>query len=429
MSLPNQSLLETKAQFPPERFAALLRGQGPVSWWGRGNFWLVTDHKLATALLKSPDFSCDRTPFFLSRMPHLDPSLIRDFFGVVGKMMVMSDGDRHAARRGIAALGLADEVLDSFAPRVEATVRGLIDRVAERGRFDFVTDLARHVPSLALAELFSIPESERESFYRWSNNMTQFFGGASQYRNEDGIEVNQSAVALREYFTRLMEERRRRPQGDFLSILLQHQQAFGLTDAEIVSQAVMMLVAGQVTTTDQMANNFYTLMTHPGALAALRLDPSLLRTGIEELNRLDPAVTFIFRVTARDTQIGDQPVPQGATIFVSTHAVNRDPAVFPEPEGCELGRRSNPHFAYGVGPHVCIGAKLARIEMMSLFGQLLERFPELRLDSAETVVRKHHSLAFSGFDHLPVVTGRAAAPGPRTEGRPVLLSVPAGSPT
>lgn len=405
MRLPDQSLLTTKMESTPAEFAAMLRERGPVYWWPRGNFWLVTDYRIAEAALKNPDLSCDRSSFFVSRMPNLDLSLIKDFFGVVGKMMVMSDAPAHTARRKIAALGVTDELLDYFNPMIEKTVRELVDRAAEKGHMDFVSDVAHRIPSIVLADLFHIREEEREDFYRWSNNMTQFFGGASQYRNEDGVEVNHSAASIRDYFVRLAAERRKAPKGDFLSIMLENQERFGLTDEELISQAVMMLVAGQVTTTDQICNDMYQLLTQPGALDEVRACPSLVKPALEELNRLDPAVTFIFRVAKRETTLGAHVVKEGGVVFISTHAVNRDPAVFADPDRCIVSRSPNPHFAYGYGTHFCLGAKLARMEMQAVFTQLLERFPRLALDSARPARRKHHSLAFSGFESLALSLG------------------------
>ncbi len=398
--LPDQPLLDTKTQTSPDVFAGLLRAQGPVSWWQRGEFFIVTDYALAETVLRSQDYSADRSSFFISRMPNLDLRLITDFFGVISKMMVMSDGKEHATRRKTAGMGLTDELLDYYRPLIERTVKKLVDDASHSGRLEFVEEIAVPLPSIVLADLFHIPEESRADFYRWSNNMTQFFGGASRYRNEDGVEVNKSASRLRDYFRDLIGRRRDALSGDFLSILLRNQARFGLTDEEVVSQAMMMLVAGQVTTTDQFCNNMYSLLTRPGAKQAIVASPELLPAALEEFNRLDPAVTFLFRVAKHETQLGGVTIPDNGVVFIANHAVNRDPSQFERAEECVLDRKHNPHFAYGYGPHFCLGAKLARIQMVACFGELLRRFPDLRLSGA--VQRKHHSLAFSGFEKLEI---------------------------
>lgn len=399
------SLLDLKIMHSPAIFAEKLREKGDIFWWDRAKFWVITSHQYAKDILTSPDFTCDRTPFFISRMPDIDLPVIKDFFGVVGKMMVMSDPPHHTARRRICYDGFTNQTLDSLLPKIHRTVTKQIDKIIKKRSLDVVEDLAKIIPSTILADFFHIPESERQSFYDWSNNMTQFFGGSSQYRNEDGIEVNHSAKSLRDYFVDLIARRRANPQDDFLSMLLKHQQAFGLDDDEIISQAIMMLVAGQVTTTDQFCNNIYTLMTEPQALHTLQQEQIDLKSVLDELNRLDPAVTFIFRVTAQDTFIGDQQVKAGDVIFISTHAVNRDPAAFEQPNHCLLSRANNRQLSYGFGGHYCIGAKLAVMEMQTCLHEMLRRLPNLRLISDDAPVRKHHSLAFSGFERLPLAFG------------------------
>lgn len=396
------SLLEMKMTTTPAEFAAFLRSKGDIFWWPKGNFWVITSHAYAKNILTSDDYTCDRSPFFISRMPNLDLSLITDFFAVVGKMMVMSDPPEHTARRRICYDGFSHQALTQLHPVIEATLDKQLAKLLPLGKLELVEDIAKILPSTVLADFFHIPESERNQFYEWSNNMTQFFGGSSQYRNEDGIKVNHSAASLKDYFMALMEQRRFHPQTDFLSTLIKHQQAFGLSDDEIISQAIMMLVAGQVTSTDQLCNNFYTLISTPGALTQMNEDDVDMETAINELNRLDPAVTFIFRVVKRDTVIGEQVIRAGDVIFISTHAVNRDPRVFVNPDECLLRRQSNHELSYGFGGHYCIGAKLARMEMVACFTKLLRSAKGLRFASSELPRRKHHSLSFSGFERMVI---------------------------
>ncbi len=400
MKSTDNSLLEKKKELEPHEFALFLKSLGPFFWWEKGKFWVVTDYKLAETVLKSSDYSCDRSSFFISRMPNLDLPLIKDFFGVISKMMVMSDAPSHTSRRKIASLGLTDERMDYFRPFIDRTVSQLIQQTLPKGEIEFVEDIAKPLPSMILADLFAIPEKERNQFYQWSNNMTQFFGGASQYRNEDGIEVNDSTCGIRDYFASLIKKRRENPQKDFLSGLLQRQNDFALSDEEIISQAIMMLVAGQVTTSDQLCNNLFTLLSSPSSMRKLQNEPHLLPLALEELNRWDPAVTFLFRVVKEPTVLSHTSLAAGDVIFISAHAANRDASIFESPDILDITRRKNPHLAYGLGSHVCLGAKLARIQMTSCFSQLLSRFPKLRIASKETSLRKHHSLAFSGFETL-----------------------------
>lgn len=412
--MTSYTLMQLKQTTTPGQFAETIREMGEVYWWQPGKFWVVTSYHLAKEVLTNDVFSCDRSPFFISRMPEMNLALIEDFFKVVGKMMVMSDAPQHTDRRRICYHGFGNQTLTQLTPFIEQTIEICLQRVAEQSTFDFVSSIAEIIPSSTLAEFFAIPAEERQAFYDWSNNMTQFFGGSTSYLDADGIKVNQSAASLYHYFAGLIAKRRALLQPetdvapDFLSSLLLHQQAFALSDDEIISQAVMMLVAGQVSTTDQLCNNLYTLLSVPGLWQKLAEDPSRLDEYLEECNRLDPAVTFIFRVSRQDAFIGQQFIPAGSVIFISTHAVNRDPAVFQNPDAVAIGQSRTPHISYGYGSHFCLGAKLARLEMRLIFEALLRQFPDLSMDICQAPVRKHHSLSFSGFEHLSVKVRQAA---------------------
>jgi cytochrome P450 len=268
---------------------------------------------------------------------------------------------------------------------------------------EFVEKLAKKLPSTVLADLFSIPEEDREVFFKSANIMTGFFGGASQYRNEDGIEVNDAALSLKAYFEKLIIERKKSPGQDYVSILLRAQPMSGLTDEELISQLIMMLVAGQVTTTDQINNIMYFLATKPELQRELRKNPELIPNALEELKRIDPAVTFIFRVARAETKIINHAIKPGDVIFISTHCINRDLPANECPDEIKIERKAQ-HFAYGHGPHYCLGAKLGRLEIRLLFEEILRSVPEFRLDESKDLKRDHYSLSFSGWEQLPLTT-------------------------
>jgi cytochrome P450 PksS len=162
----------------------------------------------------------------------------------------------------------------------------------------------------------------------------------------------------------------------------------------------MMLVAGQVTTTDQLNNNLFQMLS-TGSDRRLREDLSLLPSALEEFNRLDPGVTFLFRTVKSPVSLGGIPLKPEDVVFVSNHAVNRDPAQFTDPDACVFARARNPHFAFGHGPHFCLGARLARLQMESCFRAMLA-LKELRFDPKNPPVRNHYALSFSGFSSLPL---------------------------
>lgn len=394
-----EPILSLKARTTPAQFAGALRARGPIFRADVEGFWVVTSHELALTVLKDEAFSADRSAFFEgnARASGCPFHKVANFFGVVKKMMVNSDAPHHTARRKLAAFGLADSVVDEFRPAVARAVEALLAKVAGRDLLDFVADLALPLPNTVLADLFSVPEENRADFYRWANDMTQFFGGGSGDVRLAASNADEGAAKLGAFLLRLVAERRAKPQRDFISRLVAQQAALGLDDSEVVSQAAMMLVAGTVTTTDQMANDLAVLLAQPGLLERLREEPSRLDAAIEEATRLDPSVNFVFRAAKRDVVLGEAAVKAGELVFVSTHAANRDPRVFERPDELRLDRTANPHLSYGAGAHYCLGAKLGRIQLNLLISSVLRRFGSVTL-SAER--RKHQSLGFSGFESL-----------------------------
>lgn len=388
----------TTAEFP-SAFSDYIRSFGETYFWEKGNFHVITKAQDAKEILTSDAYSADRGAFFVSRMPNMDLRLIQDFFGVVKKMMVMSDDGEHSARRKLAAAGFEDQILERFTAKLNSTVETLVNDIKGQTHFDFVETVAKKLPSAVLADLFSIPEQDRANFLNWSNTMTGFFGGASQYRNEDGIEVNSAALSLKNYFAELIKVRRLDPGQDYISITLKLQDVFKLTDDEVISQLTMMLVAGMATTTDQISNIMFLLSSNPSMQKEVRENQKLIPGMLEECKRFDPAVTFIFRVARKETFVGTQPIAVGDVMFISSHAINRDLPATEKPEELNIHRKV-PNFAYGHGAHYCIGAKLARMEMKALFEKLLNQIPPFEVDPTVESVRDHYSLSFSGFKNL-----------------------------
>ncbi len=379
----------------PNDFSQYVNMEDLPYFWPAGNFHVVTNLEEAKEALKNPLLSADRSSFFISRMPNMDLSLIQDFFSVVSKMMVMSDGEDHKRKRQAASGGFEDHVLERFKSKVEQSVEKLLKEAFIKEHIDFAHDVAKKLPSTVLADLFCIPDEDREDFFQNSIAMTAFFGGGTGYENSDGIKVNRAATALKEYFKKLIEKRRVSPQDDYVSSLLKVQERFKLTDDEIIAQAIMMLVAGQVTTTDQVCNIMFLLSTRSEDQKFLKEHPEKINHALEEYKRFDPAVTFIFRVANADTFIGDQPIKKGETVFISTHCANR--SGLRDGDEINIEREGIQHLSYGYGAHYCIGAKLGRMEMTILFENLIKHYPMVKVLRAS---RDHYSLSFSGFSEL-----------------------------
>jgi len=267
---------EAKVETFPKDFSDYIKSKGSRYFWAKGNFHVLTKAQDAMEALKNPVISCDRTSFFLSRMPNIDLSLLQDFFAVVAKMMVMSDGKEHKQRRFVANKGLSEKLIADYTKKIKPHVHDLITKGRQEDSIEFFSKVSSKLPSIVLADLFCIPETDRDKFYEWSGTMTGFFGGGSNYENTDAIRVNKAAKNLKEYFQNLLEKRKKKPEKDFFTGMLEASGRFDLSDSELISQAVMMLVAGQVTTADQINNILFLLMTNPGVYQKISQDNSLI---------------------------------------------------------------------------------------------------------------------------------------------------------
>jgi cytochrome P450 len=387
----------------PQAFADYVSSYGEIYYWPTGGFHVITKAEDARNILTNSNFSADRSAFFISRMPNVDLSLISDFFSVIQRMMVMSDGKNHQMRRKAGYMGISDRWVNSFEPTTRKIVKKLLDSVAQDKEVEFVTQIAQVLPSTILAELFCIPEEEREFFRSCSNTMTAFFGGAVEYTNEVAVVTNQAAANIREYFSAIIQKRRKNPQDDFFSGIIAAQKQFDLSEEEIISQAIMMLVAGQVTTTDQICNNLFLLLNNREILQTIRSNPEILPNALEEFKRIDPAVTFLFRTAIADEVINGQLIKAGETVFISNHCVNRDMKESEASNEIHINRQDICHFAYGHGAHYCIGSRLGRLQIFELFASMINSFPNLQLSPDNPPERDHYSLAFSGFKTLPLI--------------------------
>ena len=384
----------------PSEFRQQILNAPDLFWWEPGKFWVVTSYELAKTVMTSEDYSCDRTAFFISVMPEMNLSLIGDYFKVVSKMMVMRDDMEHSRRRRICLHGLTSQCIDQLQPLIEKTIGRYLGNFTGKVPYDFVTELAQTIPFTVLAELFAIPEKERFDLYNWSIAMTQFFGGNTSYQNTDGVKVNLVVNKLRGYFADLIEQRHKKPGQDFISRLLPHQVRLNLDDEDLISQIIMMLIADQSTTTNQMSNNLYILLATPGLWSNVRENIVYLDDYLDECSRLDPAVPFIFRLAKKNTILGREKISKGAFVFIATNAINRDSTYFPNSDEINIQTQKNHHFSYGYGSHFCIGAKLARVEMYTLFKMLLQRFPTLKMSIQIPPLKKPESLSFSGFENF-----------------------------
>lgn len=391
------SIVTMKETLNTRDFSHALKSLGKITYWKPGKFWLVTDYNLAKNLLANPTFSANRTPFFIRRMPDVDPHVIDIFLPVVQDMMVMSDGENHHHRRRICFHAFKPFMRNEITPLIQEKLN---DIVSGKDVIDFARDVAEPISIFVLSKMFGIPEQDQAMFFRHAKNMTLFFGGATEYNNTTGASVNISAKILLDYFLNIFSKNHSGKRTEFVQTLLDFQDVYDLSSHTLAAQAIMMFVAGQVTTTDQICNNAFQLMTQT-IWPSIAKNPDLLPAYVREATRLDPAVTFLFRVATDECEVEGHTIHEGDAVFISNHAVNRSEYIFDSPDLLNPQRPPHAIMSYGFGSHYCIGEKLGTLQIETIIDFFL-KLKEPFLLIKDKSVAHHYSLAFSGFKYMPM---------------------------
>jgi cytochrome P450 len=381
---------------------ARLREADPVHWAPQLNAWVVTRYADVASALRDPALSSQRMDLIVRyQLRNHDPAIAKDFERIGLQHMLFRDGAEHHRLRVLGNRGFTPSMLDRARPMVQRVVDGLLDRVQPARHMDLVGDFAQPLPALAIAELFGIPAQDRQKFQEWSDAGATLFGGNLIDPAAQAKAANDGSVELERYFLALIEERRKHPGHDLLSLLLAGQAEGRLSAEEVCAQCTLILIAGHVTTIDQMSNGVHAFLRNPEQWRMLRGDPTRIAAAVEEVLRFDTAVPFTHRIAKAETKIGDRTITPGQVVYLGLAAANHDPAVFAHPDRFDISRSSNNHLSFATGPHVCLGANLARRELEIGLTTIARRMPNLRAGT-ESPRRRCENIVFRGFYNLPV---------------------------
>lgn len=354
--------------------------------------WLATRHEDVRTVLGDPRFS--RAAALERDEPRMHAHLRRQ-----GGILAMDPPD-HTRLRRLVAKAFTMRRVELLRGRTQEIADGLADAMAAGGdRADLVEQFALPLPITVICELLGVPFEDRGDFRIWSDA----FLSTSKLT---GQQVQDHIESMNGYMAHLIAERRERPADDLLGALVRARDEDNdrLSEEELVQLAVGLLVAGHETTASQIPNFVYVLLTHPEELARLRREPELVPRAVEELLRFVPlgAAGAFPRYALEDVEFGPVTVRAGEPVLVAAAAANRDPEVFSDPEDLDLGRSDNPHLGFGHGPHHCLGAQLARMELQVALETLLRRFPGLRFDGGPDAVVWKTGLLVRGPSLMPV---------------------------
>jgi cholest-4-en-3-one 26-monooxygenase len=365
---------------------AWMREHAPVYWDAKDEVWALTRYQDILAVEKDPGtFSSHRAP-----RPHGDHL----------PMMISMDDPEHSWRRKLVSRGFTPRRVRGHEATIRRICAEIIDRVAPKGECDFVWDIAAPLPLLLIADMLGFPPDAYDELLRWSDDLIR------ATTLDPPTEVEQAGMkamlAFREFQLGVVADRRSKPPQDDLVSILCYAEIDGerLDDESIIQESLLILIGGDETSRHVMTDGMLALLEHPDQLAVLRDDPAKTELAVEELLRWVSPIKNMSRTVTRETELRGQTLRTGDQVIMLYPSANRDPEVFEDPDRFDVQREPNPHLAFGFGPHFCMGASLARLELKVMFSELLRRLPDLHLAGEPTPRRRSNFI--SGPEAMPV---------------------------
>jgi cytochrome P450 len=381
-----------------------LRATNPVAWVDNRPyrpFWAITKHADIMAVERDNELFISEPRPLLATAAADDMAKEQIEAGMGLRTLIHMDDPHHRKVRQIGADWFRPKAMRDLKVRVDELAKRYVDKMADLGgQCDFVTDIAVDFPLYVIMSLLGLPESDFGRMHALTQEM--FGGDDDEYKRDGGSLEDQLAVLMDffAYFSALTASRREQPTGDLASAIANGiVDGEPLSDVDTASYYVIVASAGHDTTKDAISGGLRALIDNPGELERLRKDPGLMPTAVEEMIRWSTPVKEFMRTATSDTTVRGVEIAEGDSVYLAYVSGNRDEEVFTDPFRFDVGRDPNKHVAFGYGVHFCLGAALARMEMNSLFTELIPRLDSIELAgppelSATTFV--------GGLKHLPI---------------------------
>jgi cytochrome P450 len=354
--------------------------------------WLVTDYLLAKSVLGDARFSR------AAAVGRDNPRATAADITQVAESLLNMDPPEHTRIRKLVGKAFTPRRVEELRPRAADIASGLLaDMVAAGPPGDLVKSFSFALPVIVICELLGIPESDRHMFRSWADAIVST-------TNTTPVQEQDAFLHLVGYMADLFAERRSHPADDLLTgLVLARDNDDRLSESELLILALALLVAGHESTSHQITNMTYTLLTHPAQLHQLGQQPELLPGAVEEMLRFNTFASAINPLIATtDVQLGDVVVRAGEPVLCSRSSANRDEKIFSNPDELDFSRSPNPHLAFSYGPHHCIGANLARMELQVALGAILSQLPGVRMAVPEDSLSWHDSTIMRGLAAFPI---------------------------
>ena len=379
----------------PHDTFAMLRRDAPVYRHDEPDgpgFWAIT--RYADVLTVSADNNLFSSYAGGTNIPDMAP----EGLAAVRALMLNMDPPQHTRYRRLVSTGFTPRIIAGLEPHVREITRRIVDAVASRGECDFVTEISAQLPLAVIAEMLGVPDEDRHLLFEWSNRLIGFDDPEYNTSLQDG---QNAATQMFVYANQLAVERKAKPQNDLVSVLMAAEiDGERLTEGDFDGFFILLSVAGNETTRNLISGAILALIEHPEQRQRLIDDRSLMPLAVEEFLRWIAPVMYFRRTATRDTEVGGQKIRAGEKVVMYYPSANRDEDVFERADKFDIGRSPNPHLAFGGGgPHFCLGASLARLEIRCMFEELLTRLPDIELTGPPARLRSNF---INGIKRMPV---------------------------
>jgi cytochrome P450 len=366
-----------------------LRDHAPVHWSPEAELYTVSRYEdVLTVLKDSETFSSEAMQTVLNAplMQPLTPRYIAKLLSFLFRArtnpwallkagnLISLDGERHTALRKIVGRGFTPRRIADWQPRVNSIVEQHVARMRKRSRIDVIADLAVPLPTTVIAEMLGVEPERRDDFKHWSSSIISVASGTAK-ENVLASGVLDDITELFIYLKDVIQKRRESPRDDLISLLVDSKQQAVLGEIDIIQFVVLLLVAGNETTTNLIGNAANALLDHPRQLDRIIEDPSLISNLVEETLRFDSPLAIGFRNTTREVELHGVSIPKGKNVAFLIGSANRDERFFENPEQFDIMRDTTGHLGFGFGVHFCLGSSFARLQAQAALAALV---PELR---------------------------------------------------
>ena len=363
---------------PYQQYERMRRNGAVVRSYVAGG-WLVVGYAEVKEAATDPRFGVDvrKSPFIQRMVRMLARGEEVSFLDHV--TLLNRDPPDHTRLRKLARQGFLHGYVQSLEPNIRQLVDECLGTVQGQGSFDLMETLAGPLPAFLISDILGVPRADRDKFQDWSETIAKY----ARTITYDGIRrTNVAYKAVLDYLADVVEYKRAHPADDLISRLIAaEEEGEKLSLEEVHSTGLLLLIAGHETTARLIGNAVYLLLSHPDQLALLRSKPSLLPNAVEETLRFEPPVLHTTRIALENVDFHGRTIEQFQTVELVIGAANRDPSANERPNEFDIRRDHPEHVAFGYGPHLCLGAELARLEARTALEMLLARYPRLRLES------------------------------------------------